>query len=271
MFRVILYGMRKSHIFVFGGILLLGVGFFALYSRWSGTFFVRSEAVRKGEIVSEEPRQGVVPAPLETASSGEESIDVGVFPKENTVVAEEKAIKQDSTAKEAEKEVAPKVVEESKAAPKLSGVQSKLVGFGFSVPSKPRSIDTIILHSSYNSLGGDPYSVDKIVDIYESYGVAAHYLIDRSGTIYQLVKDENIAYHAGVSQVPDGRKNVNDFSIGVEIINTLDGKYTDEQYAAVRKLIASLKGKYEIQYVLGHDDIAPGRKTDPWNFDWKKL
>jgi N-acetyl-anhydromuramyl-L-alanine amidase AmpD len=150
-------------------------------------------------------------------------------------------------------------------------IRTKLVDFGFSVPSKPRSIDTIVLHSSYDSLGDDPYSIEGIIDIYKSYGVSAHYLIARDGTIYRLVKDENIAYHAGVSKVPDGRTNVNDFSIGIEIVNTKTSDYTSEQYASVKRLIASLKDKYVIKYVLGHDAIAPGRKTDPWNFAWKQL
>lgn len=150
-------------------------------------------------------------------------------------------------------------------------IRNNLVDFGFFVPSKPRSIDTIILHSSYDSIGDDPYSIDGIIDIYKSYDVSAHYLIGRNGTVYRLVKDEYIAYHAGVSKMPDGRTNANDFSIGIEMVNTKTGNYTDAQYASVKKLIAYLKGKYAIRYVLGHDDIAPDRKTDPWNFDWKKL
>ena len=149
-------------------------------------------------------------------------------------------------------------------------IKNRLVSFGFAKHSD-RSIDTIVLHSSYNSMGGDEYSVDKVIGIWKSYGVAPHYMIDRKGAIYRLVEDTNIAYHAGVSEMPDGRENVNDFSIGIEILNTLDDNYTDAQYAAVKRLVASLKEQYKIKYVLGHDDIAPGRKTDPWNFDWKKL
>jgi hypothetical protein len=147
----------------------------------------------------------------------------------------------------------------------------RLMDSGYAVPAKPRTIDTVILHSSYDALGDDPYSVKGIVKEYEEYGVSAHYLIARDGTIYRLVKEENVAYHAGVSRVPDGRTNVNDFSVGIELVNTKTGEYSDEQYAAVKKLIASLKKKYDIGYVLGHDDIAAGRKTDPWNFDWRRI
>jgi N-acetyl-anhydromuramyl-L-alanine amidase AmpD len=143
--------------------------------------------------------------------------------------------------------------------------------FGFSVPKEVRTIDTVVLHSSYNSTGGDPYSVEKVIDIWRGYGVAPHYMIDRKGNIYRIVDDANIAYHAGVSKMPDGRTNVNDFSIGIEILNTKTDQYTDAQYDAVNALIAYLRGKYSIKQVVGHADIAPGRKDDPWHFNWKQL
>jgi hypothetical protein len=150
-------------------------------------------------------------------------------------------------------------------------IENRLMSGGFAVPKKPRTIDAIVLHSSYDLAGSDPYSVSGIVKEYEDYGVSAHYLIGRTGTIYRLVEDKNIAYHAGVSKMPDGRSNANDFSIGIEIMNTEKAQFTKAQYDAVNDLIASLKEKYPIKSVVGHGDIAPGRKTDPWNFDWKKL
>lgn len=156
---------------------------------------------------------------------------------------------------------------EQKNAP---AIIDRLMTSGFAVPSKVRTIDTIVLHSSYNP-NGDTYSVNEIVKIYESYGVSAHYLIDRAGKIYRLVEDANIAYHAGASKMPDGRKDVNNFSIGIEIMNKEDTKFTAAQYAAVNELIASLKQEHGIKYIVGHNNIAPERKTDPWNFDWKQI
>lgn len=150
-------------------------------------------------------------------------------------------------------------------------IKERLMQNGFAVPKSARKIDTIVIHSSYDLNGSDPYSVNGIVKEYEDYGVSAHYLIDRKGTIYRLVADANIAYHAGVSKTPDGRKNVNDFSLGIEMMNTERGSFTSEQYSAVNALIASLKKQYKIKFVVGHNDIAPDRKTDPWNFDWKQL
>ncbi|MFZ2299573.1 MAG: N-acetylmuramoyl-L-alanine amidase [Candidatus Moraniibacteriota bacterium] len=147
----------------------------------------------------------------------------------------------------------------------------RLMSSGFMVAQQARSIDTIVLHSSYDLAGTDPYSVSGIVKEYEDYGVSAHYLIDRAGKIYRLVADQNIAYHAGVSRMPDGRTDVNDFSIGIEMMNTETGQLTKAQYAAINDLVSYLKKRHPITSVVGHSDIAPSRKTDPWNFDWKKL
>lgn len=150
-------------------------------------------------------------------------------------------------------------------------IVNRLMTSGFAVTEKQRTIDTIVLHSSYNRAGEDPYSVSGVIQEYKDYGVSAHYLIDRAGIIYRLVEDKNIAYHAGASRMSDGRKNVNDFSIGIEMINTLDGQYTPAQYESVNNLVAHLKKQYPIKFIVGHNDIAPDRKTDPWNFDWKRL
>lgn len=152
-----------------------------------------------------------------------------------------------------------------------SKIVNRLVDFGFGMSSQARTIDTVVLHSSYDKNGSNPYSVASVIDIWKSYGVAPHYLIDRQGTIYRLVDDVNIAYHAGESQMPDGRTNVNTFSIGVEMLNTEQDQYTDAQYQSMKNLIVYLKERYSIKFIVGHNDIAPGRKTDPWNFDWKKL
>lgn len=160
----------------------------------------------------------------------------------------------------------PKEIEEKS---KLD-IESHLVSWGFSKSDK-RKIDTIILHSSYNAIGGEKYDFNKIVDEYKDYGVAPHYVIDRKGVIYRLVADNNVAYHAGKSSVPDGRDGVNDFSLGIEIFNTQEDEFTKAQYESTNQLIKFLKDKYPIKYVLGHDQIAPGRKTDPWNINWSKI
>jgi cytoskeletal protein RodZ len=149
-------------------------------------------------------------------------------------------------------------------------IADNLVTWGFS-KAKEREINTIVVHSSYNALGGDKYDLDKLIAEYKEYGVAPHYVIDREGSVYRLVKDNDVAYHAGESKTPDGKIGVNNFSLGIELMNTEDDKYTADQYKMLNNLIGLLKDKYEIKYVLGHNQIAPGRKTDPWNINWEKV
>ena len=151
------------------------------------------------------------------------------------------------------------------------GVTDAFVNVGFSVGTRDRMVDTIIVHSSYNAIGGDPYDVKKIMAEYREAGVAPHYLVARNGTAYRLVRENDIAYHAGVSTMKDGRTNVNDFSIGIEMIGTQDSGYTDAQYAALNALIKDIKTRHVIKFVVGHSDIAPGRKTDPWRLDWARV
>jgi N-acetyl-anhydromuramyl-L-alanine amidase AmpD len=186
-----------------------------------------------------------------------------------TIASVEKNISDDNS-KNSEVKTEENIPQTSDAGKKDINIINKLVSWGYE-KADTRKIDTIIIHSSYNALGGGEYDADGLIKEYKIYGVSPHYLIDRKGNIYQLVADKNIAYHAGESKVPDGRKSVNNFSIGIELMNTESDKYTSEQYAALKSLIASLKSKYKIKYVLGHNQIATGRKTDPWNFDWGQI
>lgn len=150
-------------------------------------------------------------------------------------------------------------------------ITNKLAGWGYEKASN-RKIDTIVIHSTYNITSSDPFDLDAIIyKEYKPYGVAPHYIIDRDGKIYRLVEDKNIAYHAGESKMPDGRTGVNNFSIGIELVNSKTAKPTGEQYSSLKYLIGYIKGKYSIKYTLGHRDIATGRKDDPWNFDWGKI
>lgn len=104
--------------------------------------------------------------------------------------------------------------------------------------------------------------------------VSAHFLLNRLGEILQFVATCDRAWHAGESYWC-GRDNCNDFSIGIELEGTDDQAYTDVQYAQLRKLIAALRDHHPslIQGdIVGHSDIAPGRKTDPGEcFDWQRL
>ncbi len=139
--------------------------------------------------------------------------------------------------------------------------------------SEHRTIDTIVLHSSYNALGGDPYSVSAIIGIYTRLGVSSHYIIDRDGVIYQLVPDNDISYHCGISRMPDpdGRTGVNAFSIGIELVGTVDDRFTEPQYISLQELVVHLKQRYPITHIVSHGEVAPDRRTDPWNLDWQRV
>ena len=104
--------------------------------------------------------------------------------------------------------------------------------------------------------------------------VSAHALIRRDGQIVQYVPFGERAWHAGQSAYR-GRSGCNDFSIGVELEGTDDTPYTDAQYEALAALSAALLAAYpslSAQAMAGHNEIAPGRKTDPGpSFNWARL
>lgn len=101
--------------------------------------------------------------------------------------------------------------------------------------------------------------------------VSAHFFIRRDGTLIQFVPCSLRAWHAGVSSWCE-RERCNDFSIGIELEGTDDLPFTEAQYATLAPLVAVLKQTYPIRAVVGHSDIAPGRKTDPGpHFAWQRL
>lgn len=144
---------------------------------------------------------------------------------------------------------------------------NKKVSFGFAA-NPGRTINTVIVHSTFNNSGGDKYDIDLVTKQFSTYGVSAHYVIGRDGKIYQLVDEKDNSYHAGKSSLPDGTTNVNSCSIGIELMTSYTESPTEEQNKALLHLINDIKKRYSIKYVLRHSDIAPVRKTDPWNFDW---
>jgi AmpD protein len=103
--------------------------------------------------------------------------------------------------------------------------------------------------------------------------VSAHLLIRRDGELVQFVNFNERAWHAGQS-CHDGRENCNDFSIGIELEGTDEDAYTDAQYRALTGVTGALMDYYAClspDRIVGHSDIAPGRKTDPGPaFDWDR-
>ncbi len=103
--------------------------------------------------------------------------------------------------------------------------------------------------------------------------VSCHYLIKEDGKIFQLVKDEKRAWHAGKSYWA-GRDNINDCSIGIELDNLGNEPFKEKQIESCIALCKSLVEAHNINptNILGHSDVASQRKVDPGiYFDWHRL
>ena len=138
---------------------------------------------------------------------------------------------------------------------------------------KRRNIQSIVIH--YTGMRSLQSAVERLIS--KKYEVSSHYLVSRAGKIMQLVKDNNIAWHAGISNW-FVFKNLNKNSIGIELENKGHQygyqDFPNKQITELIKILKRLKKKFKIQNIniTGHSDIAPHRKTDPGEkFPWKKL
>jgi AmpD protein len=108
----------------------------------------------------------------------------------------------------------------------------------------------------------------------EGMQVSSHVLIRRDGELVQYVPFTRRAWHAGQSCY-QGCEACNDYSIGIELEGQDDVPYTDVQYQRLAELVGVLRRRFpaiRADAIVGHSDIAPGRKTDPGSaFDWKRL
>ena len=135
------------------------------------------------------------------------------------------------------------------------------------------SIKFIIIH--YTGMQSEIESLNRLKSIDSK--VSCHYFINRKGSITQMVKDNQIAWHAGKSKWKNF-KNLNKNSIGIELHNKGHEfgyqNFRNVQIISLINLCKNLKKKYKIQNenFLGHSDIAPLRKLDPGEkFPWKRL
>ena len=114
---------------------------------------------------------------------------------------------------------------------------------------------------------------DEFLESIKNLKVSSHFLITRKGALIQFVPTHKRAWHAGISSYK-GKENCNDFSIGIELEGCDDEEFEKEQYHSLSRLINFLSTDLKInkQNIVGHADIAPGRKTDPGPlFDWTLL
>ena len=148
-------------------------------------------------------------------------------------------------------------------------------------------VDMIVIHAI--SLPPGEYGTGYVIDFFlnkldhtahpyfrelAEVRVSAHYFIDREGAITELVDPALMAWHAGESSF-EGRKRCNSFSIGIELEGSPEHPFTEEQYRALKELCLLLMEYYPLikpERIVGHSDIAPGRKEDPGPlFAWERL
>lgn len=153
-----------------------------------------------------------------------------------------------------------------------------------STPQQSAGISLIVIHNI--SLPPGEYGGNGIIELFTNQlnpdahpyyaqiyamKVSAHFLIRRDGSLIQFVSCLDRAWHAGISSW-QGRERCNDFSVGIELEGTDHEAFTAEQYQTLNDLINGIKNAYPINAIVGHSDIAPGRKTDPGPyFDWQRL
>lgn len=132
-------------------------------------------------------------------------------------------------------------------------------------------IDTIVIHSTVIP------TLERTTVAFQrtESQVSAHYTIGKDGSIVQNVSTWDRAWHAGVSRDHRGKENLNNFSVGIEIVNLNDGKdpYPQVQMDALKAIIKVLQRRHPIQFLTSHEYIAipSGRKNDPKAFPWDQL
>jgi AmpD protein len=165
----------------------------------------------------------------------------------------------------------------------LSGVR-RVASPNFDARPADSAIGLLVIHGISlppNEYGGDAierfftntleYSEHPYFEQLRGVTVSSHFLVRRDGQVVQFVPCNKRAWHAGASTW-NGCARCNDFSIGIELEGSDFEPYTGLQYAALARLTRCLKRAYPIRDIVGHSDIAPGRKTDPGPFfDWDEF
>ena len=165
----------------------------------------------------------------------------------------------------------------------LIGVR-KVVSPNFDDRPHDAAVDLLVVHAI--SLPPGEFGGDGVLELFanrldpsahpyyaalRNLRVSAHFFIRRDGEPVQFVSADKRAWHAGQSTWA-GRPRCNDFSVGVELEGSDGTPFTDAQYAALSALSEALYRRYPIAAVVGHSDIAPGRKTDPGpGFEWGRV
>lgn len=127
----------------------------------------------------------------------------------------------------------------------------------------------VVLH--YTAMESAEAALDRLCD--PAFEVSSHYLIGADGRLWQLVSEEMRAWHAGAGEWA-GQGDINSRSIGIELDNRGDHPFSEPQMACLERLLPEVLARWNIrpEGVIGHSDMAPGRKQDPGpRFDWQRL
>lgn len=127
----------------------------------------------------------------------------------------------------------------------------------------------VVIH--YTAMDSAQAALDRLCN--PEHEVSAHYLIGRDGTLWQMVHEKQRAWHAGAGEW-HGQSDINSRSIGIELDNTGAHPFSEPQIAVLEALLRQIQKQWSISpdNVIGHSDMAPGRKCDPGpRFPWQRL
>ncbi|RME15350.1 MAG: N-acetylmuramoyl-L-alanine amidase [Alphaproteobacteria bacterium] len=127
----------------------------------------------------------------------------------------------------------------------------------------------VVLH--YTAMQSEAAALERLCS--PAHEVSAHYLVGRTGRLYQLVPEAERAWHAGAGRWR-GIADVNSNSIGIELDNSGNTPFSEPLMARLELLLSNILRRWAIgpRGVIGHQDMAPTRKADPGRrFDWRRL
>ena len=158
--------------------------------------------------------------------------------------------------------------------PKIGLNLERNYSINFDLPKRNRKlIKFIIIH--YTGMKKESEALKRLSN--PKSKVSTHYFIKNNGTVINMVPEDYVAWHAGISHWKN-YKSLNKYSIGVEISNPGHNykykNFSQKQISSLTKLLKMIIKKYKIkrENILGHSDIAPSRKKDPGEkFPWRKL
>lgn len=130
-------------------------------------------------------------------------------------------------------------------------------------------VSLVVLH--YTAMESVEAALERLCDTEAE--VSAHYLIGKDGTLYQLVEEDNRAWHAGDGSWA-GHDDINSRSIGIELDNDGQSAFAEPLMETLEALLSDLMDRHHLpaKAIIGHSDMSPGRKHDPGPyFDWARL